>query len=56
MENPATWTPVHHAIHVAITEYDNAVHAAIEDERDFVCGYSLEATIYNKLVEKGLIK
>ena len=47
MENIASWTPVHKAIHEAITEWDN--------EQEGVCGLSLVARIYNILYFSGYL-
>lgn len=49
MENPASWTKVHHTINRAIQQHNKAL-------ADDVIGGSLENAIYQALLEDGYIK
>jgi len=49
MENRQSWTKVHHLIHEAIEEY-------LKYESKRVCGASLEATIYRRLDDAGVLE
>lgn len=48
MENPVTWNNAQHIINEAIEEHRQAVRSGLS-------GLSLVSTIYNRLLEKGLI-
>lgn len=48
MENPNTWTEIHHAIADALKEFNEAMEAGI-------CGPSNVSMIYDKLKEKGFL-
>lgn len=49
MENPDTWTPVHHVVNKALNEHDQSII-------DGICGESVVSRIVRELREAGYIK